>query len=289
MSVYMEILVTLQPITIKRVCRPVRRALNSPVFPLYRACSRRPGWGLLRFTYLSSHTCSSRVVLLPQLCVSSKVYLKLTVYFSASLSSLSSLGCNCTQLNPRLLNTSPSPPHHLSTCLKHIQKRISSALISAFLCRHSRCFRELAVSVRQLGPGGYFLEFVGSHDLWCQTLWSSSFYVFSQYNQGDLLVSTTCWWLPKKLDLSLFWWESSDVTLVVLTECSSSYPLSSTGQPESLPVAHKHDLTLLSSRTDDCSLFSLISRLVWWEQGGCRGSDLIWSDQFLTPLRGRVF
>lgn len=143
----------------QEVLQTSEESIEFPGISFVQSVQPAPGWGLLRFTYLSSHTCSSRVVLPPpQLCVSSKVYLKLTVCFSASLSSLfSSLGCNCTQLNPRLLNASPSPPHHLSTCLKHIQKLISSALISAFFwCRHSRCFRELVVSERQLGTGGLF-------------------------------------------------------------------------------------------------------------------------------------
>lgn len=77
---------------------------------------RPASWvGSAPLTYLSSHTCSSGVVLPPpQLCVSSEVCLKLPVYFSASLSSpFSSLGCNCTQLNPEApeyiaLSTPPS-------------------------------------------------------------------------------------------------------------------------------------------------------------------------------------
>lgn len=139
--------------------------------------------GSAPLTYLSSHTCSSRVVLPPpqQLCVSSEVCLKLPVYFSASLSSLfSSLGCNCTQLNPRLLNTSPTPPHHLSTCLKHIEKRISSALIAAFFVRTQQMFRRISGLRKTTGKS---LVSVGSHN----TI------------RMMVLVSTTCWWLPKKV------------------------------------------------------------------------------------------
>lgn len=156
-----------------------------------------------------------------------------------------------------------------------------------------------------------FLRVCGAGDLdeWLCSFWSLFILV---YKIIMIFTLSAAWkYLPKNLGLiaALSWWESSDVTLVVLTSYkpTSSPPcltfplltfisLETQQHPEFLPLAHKHNSTLVSSRTDDSEFLSLISTVTKWEQdsvciksrGNCTVAQM-WSYQHLTEVQGHVF